>query len=132
MHAPDRVRVRNADLRQEAIGEVEREPTLPIRRVYNARRVALQRQRTLQGGGDRAPPQDFPSVRSVMARARKHVMPPIPPTIGDVRIEGPWAETWGSDKFLLHQDEDWGVAVFATKDNLRKLRHCGTVYMDGL
>ena len=77
------------------------------------------------------PPQDFPSVRSVMARARIAVMPLIPPTIEDVRIEGPWAETWGRDQFLLHQEEDWAVAVLATKDNLRKLRCCGTVYMAG-
>ncbi|CAL8300665.1 unnamed protein product [Boreogadus saida] len=83
VYPPDRVRVHNADFRQEVIGEVEREPTVPIRRFYNARRVALQQHRTLQGGRDREPPQDFPSVRSVMARARKHVMPPIPPAIED-------------------------------------------------
>ncbi|CAL8270939.1 unnamed protein product [Merluccius merluccius] len=57
------LRVHNADFRQAVTGELKREPTVPIRRVYNARRVALQRQRQLQGGGDREPPQGFLSVR---------------------------------------------------------------------
>ena len=47
-----RTNIFDVDFRQEVIGEVEREPKVPIRRVYNDRRVALQRQRTLQGGGD--------------------------------------------------------------------------------
>lgn len=73
----------------------------------------------LQGGGDIAPPQGFLSVRSVMARARAAVMPPIPATIEEVRIEGPYAETWGRDQFLWHKDDDWGIAVFATEDLCR-------------
>lgn len=131
VHPPDREIVHHADFRKMVTAEVQREPTVPIRRIYNAQRVELQwRQRQHPGGRDRVPPQGFLSVRSVVARARSAVVPPIPATIEEVRIEGPWAETWGRDQFLWHMDNAWGIAVFATEDNIRKLQRCGTVYMD--
>ena len=128
IHPPDSVHVQKAEFRQALTVEVEKVPTTPIRRVYNAQQAHRRRQQ--QQRGDREIQQGFLSVQSVMARARSCVLLPIPATIEDVSIAGPWAETWGRYNFLMHQDNDWGIAVFATKDNIRTIRRCGTVYMD--
>jgi hypothetical protein len=46
------------------------------------------------------------------------LVPNIPWEVDDVEIEGTWAETWSGDYFLLHQDNDWGILLFATPENL--------------
>ncbi|KAL2089322.1 hypothetical protein ACEWY4_014010 [Coilia grayii] len=136
--------VDRADFRNIVTDDVRMEPAVP-----NAQRMEQRRQhQRLQG----APP-GFLSVRSVMGRARAAVMPPVPAAIEDVLIEDQWAETWARDQFLLHQDNDWGIAVFATEAvaffsvfcalcrswpigdviveaNLLRLRSADTVYMD--
>ncbi|KAL5014623.1 hypothetical protein ScPMuIL_008893 [Solemya velum] len=66
-----------------------------------------------------------------MQRARSAFVSPIPQECADVRIEGEWASTWSGERFLLHCDNDWGVAVFATDANLHILQRCRDVYMDG-
>lgn len=125
-HPPDDEMVDRADFRKVVTDEVRREPTVPIRRIYNAQRVEQRRQqRQVQG----APP-GFLTVRSVMGRARAAVMPPVPAAIDGVVIEDQWAETWARDQFLLHLDNDWGIAVFATEANLFRLRSADTIYMD--
>lgn len=106
---------------------VREDVTRPIKRVYEA----VARHRGHQGGGDRDQLQEFHSVRTIMQRARSDLLPPIPQECADVRIEGEWANTWSHERFLLHLDNDWGVAVFATDENLQKLRRCRDVYMDG-
>jgi hypothetical protein len=47
-----------------------------------------------------------------MTRARQELVPNIPWEVDDVEIEGTWAETWSGDYFLLHQDNEWGPALF--------------------
>lgn len=113
VHPADMEMVSRAKFLQAVTEEVKRKPTVPIRRIFNAGRVQLLRQ--IQGEGDRPPVPGYLSVRSVMQRARAAVMPPIPATTDDIRIEGLWAETWGRDHVLLHQDNEWGLAVFAQR-----------------
>ena len=43
-----------------------------------------------------------------------------------VFIQGPWGETWAQERFHLHADNDWGILVFSTDDNLSQLRQCRT------
>lgn len=105
---------------------VREDATRPIKRVYET--VA---RRGHQGGGDREQLQEFHSVRTIMQRVRSALVPPIPQECADVRIEGEWANTWSRERFLLHCDNDWGVAVYATDDNLHRLQRCRDVYMDG-
>jgi hypothetical protein len=62
-----------------------------------------------------------------MTRARQELVPTIPWEVGDMEIEG----TWAGDYFLLHQDNDWGILLFATPENLEGLSRCTDVYMDG-
>ena len=54
-----------------------------------------------------------------MTRARQELVPHIPWEVDEVEIEGTWAETWSGDYFLLHQDNDWGILLFATQKTLK-------------
>jgi hypothetical protein len=83
------------------------------------------------GGGDVESIPPFSYVRSAMTRARQELVPNIPWEVDDVEIEGTWAETWLGDYFLLHQDNDWGIFLFVTPENLEGLSRCTDVYMDG-
>jgi hypothetical protein len=55
----------------------------------------------------------------------------IPATVEDVAIEDQWANTWNGEQFLSYQNNDWGILVFATEGNYRKLQRCRTIYVDG-
>ena len=58
-------------------------------------------------------------------------IPPVPHDVDEVQIEDAWADTWFNERFLQHLDNDWGIAVFATEENLSNLAQCEVVYMDG-
>ncbi|KAL8623791.1 hypothetical protein ACOMHN_054097 [Nucella lapillus] len=66
-----------------------------------------------------------------MQRARSATLPAILANLVDVHVQGIWSETWAQERFVLHADNDWGILVFATDENLQHLRQCSTVYMDG-
>ncbi|KAL8598439.1 hypothetical protein ACOMHN_032716 [Nucella lapillus] len=38
---------------------------------------------------------------------------------------------WNQDRFLLHSDNDWGILIFATDENLSLVQRCRNLYMDG-
>ena len=71
----------------------------------------------------------FSNIRSAMTRARQAFVPNIPHRVDDVGIEDTWGETWSGDDYLLHQDNDWGILIFATTENFRCLRKCADVYI---
>ena len=73
----------------------------------------------------------FHNVRSTLQRARAALLPPIPHEIDEVVIEGDWCNTWTGHRFLSHQDNDWGILIFATENNYRRLARCDTIYIDG-
>ena len=75
-----------------------------------------QRRQGHQGGGDQEPV--FQNVRTVMPRVRIAHVPHIPRVVEEVRIDGQWGLTWSNERNLLHLDNDWGVVIFATDDNL--------------
>ena len=66
-----------------------------------------------------------------MTRARQEFVPNIPHSVDDVVIEDTWGETWSGDDYLLHQDNGFDILIFTTTENLRCLRKCAVVYMDG-
>ncbi|XP_064648761.1 uncharacterized protein LOC135500972 [Lineus longissimus] len=106
-------------------------PTAPIKQVYNAAVARMQRH-PVQGGGDRPPRVEaYHSFRTVLNRTRVSQLPEIPVEVEDVVIEGQWAETWLQERFLLHQDNDLGIALFAPDANLTALQQCREIYMDG-
>ena len=58
-------------------------------------------------------------------------MPPVPHDIEDVVIEEEWPNTWARKQYLLHQDNDRGVLVYATESNLRCLQRRSDICIDG-
>ena len=110
---------------------MKQNPCTPVGRVYKATVSDIFRRNT-QRGGDREPNvAGFNSFRSILNRARNKGIPAIPRRVDDVDIQGPWAETWQDERFLLNQDNDREILIFATDDDLRKLSQCRNVYMDG-
>jgi hypothetical protein len=97
------------------------DPSRPIKRAYDG---------VFANEDDDAVPA-FRSVRSAMDRARRALLPDLPNTVDDLVIEGKWCETWDGRRLLLHQDNDWGVVVFATERHLNDLQRCSTIYIDG-
>lgn len=83
-----------------------------------------------QDGGDGPAVPKFQLVRSLMQRAWSEAMSPIPATVDDVVIEGLWTETWAQGPFLMHTENDCGIAVFATEENPRQLQQYETIYKD--
>ena len=65
-----------------------------------------------------------------MARAKSKLMPGIPHHIEEVIFEGSWRETWHGNRFIFHQDNDWGIVIFATHANMTALSKCQQLYMD--
>jgi hypothetical protein len=66
-----------------------------------------------------------------MTRARLEHVPAVPHDINDVSIRGLWKRTWSEDRFLLYKDNDWGILIYATNENLENLRQCSDIYCDG-
>jgi hypothetical protein len=61
-----------------------------------------------------------------MTRARLEHVPAVPHDIND----GLWKWTWSEDRFLLYKDNDWGILIYATNENLENLRQCSDIYCD--
>ena len=120
-HDNDTDLIEEGRLKQEMKQRIGDDPSKPVRRVYDE--VVID-----------APTNNIPSfdaVRSMLTRKRSSIIPAIPRRVQDVHIENEWQLTWGGEQFLQHQDEDWGLLIFATSDNLNKLRQCSDIYIDG-
>ena len=100
------------------------DPSKPVKRVFNkvvtnAREVPVEYI------------PDFHGIHSRLYRRRESLLPPIPHDIEDVSVEGEWEQTWSGHQFKCHQDNDWGILIFATDSNFKILRRCETIYIDG-
>ena len=92
---------------------VREDATIAMKRVYNKVARAMNR-----GGGDREHIPEFNRIRTSMTRTRLEHVPVFPHTVDDITIEGTWRESWSGDNFFLHQDNDWGILVLTTDENL--------------
>lgn len=106
------------------VAHIDRDPSMPIKRIYDR---ALLEDHDVED--DEIP--TFDSVRSKLTRKRLSLIPHIPHEMHDVLIEDEYLNTWRDEPVLSHQDNDWGIAVFVTEANLRKLQRCSNVYVDG-
>jgi len=98
-------------------------PTVPVRRIYDN---AMDE--------DSGPSDELPAYGSIRTRAKRHrakFIPPIPPDIDAVVIDGEWARTWKGQQFLSHLDNYWGIAVFTTNRFLRAMKDADTLFIDG-
>lgn len=104
---------------------IKLDPTKPIKRVYNEVIGAFE------DNDEYEALPDFSRVRSKLQRVRASLIPPIPHAIEDVEIENEWKENWAGKPFLSHLDNDWGISVFATRENYISLSRCDIIYIDG-
>ena len=125
-HEPDDEVNHNQVLINDIKSQIEDDLTAPVKRIYN-RQVAQVHH---QGDGDRPLPE-FHLIQSQLHRARQRLVPPIPRNVDDVNIDGERANTWQGFRNLVHLDNDWGIAVFATNANIETLENCRHVYVDG-
>ena len=65
-----------------------------------------------------------------MSRVKSAEVPDFPQNIDHVDIEDFWVRSWKNKRFLLLQDNEWGIALFCAKKNLRGLDQCELSYMD--
>ena len=121
-HIPDEAGVQRGLLLKRLKSQVGHNPSMPVRRVYDKCANAAS--------VDDFVPQ-FGNVRTRIKRFRASYIPPIPQTIDDVNFQGSWCTTWKGDRFLRHVDNDWGIAVFATKAMLNSLQSAECLYIDG-
>ncbi|CAB4031965.1 Hypothetical predicted protein [Paramuricea clavata] len=125
-HEEDDAVIQTRIFLNDAKGSVRDDPTRPIKRVYDRHVSAIHRE---AGRSDQEIP-DFQSVRSQMSRVKLAEVPDTPQDIDDVNIKGSWARSRRNKWFLLHQDNDWGIAIFGTRRNLCALDQCQQLYMD--
>ena len=104
---------------------IRQDPSVTLKRVYEniSRRHA-------QGCGDREPMPEFHRVKSTMSRTRLEYVPAVPRYIEDVTIRGQWENTWSNEKFAMFNDNDLGILIYATDENLEIFRQCSEIYCD--
>jgi hypothetical protein len=74
---------------------------------------------------------EFVNIKSALNRKRREFYPPIPWRIRDVDIRGAWSKTWNNKTFMFFQSTRWGLALFMTARNARRLSDCSELHIDG-
>ena len=110
-------------MKEKINAAVAKDPTRQLRSVY-------QEVVSEMPANDVTVPQ-FYNIQSSLKRFRASCMPPLPDDVYSVAIEGTWAETWANERFLSKIDNNWGIAIFATRKNLKRLSKCKTIFIDG-
>ena len=70
------------------------------------------------------------SLSKHLTRAGNQLVHPIPYSIHDVNIDGQWKRTIGVKRFLLRLDNQWGIAVFASRTAITALVESDTWFID--
>ncbi|CAG2208063.1 unnamed protein product [Mytilus edulis] len=102
---------------------VSADPTKTCRQVYD--------DVVVNAGPDRENIPSYSSVKTSLERRRAREIPPVPHSINDVLIEGRWKRTKDGQRFLSLIDNNWGIAIFTTRQALRCLGQCSDIYLDG-
>ena len=107
---------------------VKLNPSAPVKRTYD------DMISTLSQAHNPPNPDDIPlfeEVSQALRRKKRENVPPIPRKVEEVQIGGVWAETWDGRNNIAHIDNDWGIIIFATEQQIRLLRHAKTIFADG-
>lgn len=115
--------IETTSIKNQMVNQIRRDVTKPVKRVYND---IVE--------NDDTNPNAVPvynSIRSQLSRVRSKMLPNIPNNVDDVVIPHEFSTSWNGENFLSHQDNDWGILIFATDTNFDKLKRCRTIYIDG-
>ena len=127
-HGPDIEAVEKIKVVNAMKERVKSNPSAPVKRTFDETISILSQT------NDPPNPEDIPlfdEVAQVLRRKKRENVPPIPQTVADVHIQGVWAETWDGQNNLAHCDNAWGIAIFATLQQIRLLRRAKIVFADG-
>ena len=69
--------------------------------------------------------------RSTLNRTRLENVPPPPANLHHVALNGVWVVTLTNDQYLVHQDNQNDILVFATDDDFQLLDNTNYVYLNG-
>ena len=119
-HDDDIENLRQEKFRQNLKKNVAKEPTQLLKTVYDY---------TLERTNGVVP--EFHNVRSTLYRARAKKLPQIPNHYRDLEIPERWKFTFSRKRFLLKNDRENGMVIFATSKALRFLASCETILSDG-
>ncbi|XP_046546596.1 uncharacterized protein LOC124256665 [Haliotis rubra] len=74
----------------------------------------------------------YASFSSALYRHRRHTIPALPQTRGDVELDGKWTETADGQPYLLFADGEYDekMLVFSSMDQLTVLQSADNLYMD--
>jgi len=123
-HEEDEALITSSRVFNEAKGALRNDPTRPIKRTFDEVIANFDSDSNEELPG-------FGQLRSRLQRVRSKALPPLPENIHDVDIEDIWSKTWRGDNFLSHIDNNWGIAIVVTANNLRVLQRCEKVFIDG-
>lgn len=104
-HADDTDVITSSSLKQKMMEKIQADPSKPVKRVYDE---------VVRDAGEEDHVPEFHNVRSKLNRRRAALLPSIPHDVEEVVIADEWAETWRGRPFLSHQNNDWGILIFAT------------------
>ena len=90
---------------------IQGDPSAPLRRVYD-QSVVVTRRRENTPTAEKIPL--FHQVASQLKRTKYKNVPPVPNNVEDVEINDIWRLTWEGDDYIVHQDKDWGILIYAT------------------
>ena len=119
-HDDDKENLRQEKFRQNLKKNVAKDPTQLLKTVYD---YTLERTNGVV--------LDFHNVRSTLYRARAKKLPQIPNHYRDLEIPERWKFTFSRKRFLLKNDRENGIVIFATSKALRFLASCETILSDG-
>ena len=123
-HPPCDSSIVRRDLVHRMINVVQADPCAPVRSAYNS---VTASQPLLSA--DSIP--SFSLLDSKLLRRRAECFLPILHQLSDLVIAGELACTWDDRQHLSCLDNNWGMAVFLTDDNVRTLCRCDQIFIGG-
>ena len=97
------------------------DPTKPVKKLYDQQVALAHRNATCNAWWQRsisAIPRVFFFSVAIVDIYRSKLIPQVPHDLDDVIIQGVWRENWRGERFLLRQNNDWGIVMFATRRNI--------------
>ena len=129
-HGDDNDQVEKIGIIQQMKDIIIQRPTIAVKTAYNEVVTRLHQ----QAGAAGAPPPNIPnfsSASSALQRTKAAQCPPIPHTINQVQFPGAFGQTHLRERYLLHLNQNTGVALFSTDVELRFLANAQRIYVDG-
>ena len=70
-------------------------------------------------------------MKPTLYRERNREVPQVPTSAGTLMITGRWARTLTGSQFLLKNDRNSGIVVFATEQFLQLITETAIIIIDG-